>query len=83
MEISDVKKGMHGIIDGDLYRVVDFLHVKPGKGSAFMQTKIKNIKTGATIERNFNTNYKIEQANITRQNMQYLYNDGQTYYFMD
>lgn len=83
MEISDIKKGMHVIIDGDLYRVVDFLHVKPGKGSAFMQTKIKNIKTGATIDRNFNTNYKIEQANITRQNMQYLYNDGQTYYFMD
>ncbi len=83
MEISDVKKGMHVIIDGDLYKVVDFLHVKPGKGSAFMQTKIKNVRTGATLERNFNTNYKCEEARITRQNMQYLYNDGSMFYFMD
>lgn len=83
MEISDVKKGMHVIIDGDLYKVIDFLHVKPGKGSAFMQTKIKNVKTGATLERNFNTNYKCEEARITRQNMQYLYNDGSMFYFMD
>lgn len=83
MEISDVKKGMHVIIDGDLYQVIDFLHVKPGKGSAFMKTKIKNVRTGTTLERNFNTNYKIEEARITRNNVQYLYNDGSTYYFMD
>lgn len=83
MEISDVKKGMHVIIDGELYQVIDFLHVKPGKGSAFMSTKIKNVRTGTTLERNFNTNYKIEEARITRTNMQYLYNDGSTYYFMD
>ncbi len=83
MEISEVKKGMHVIIDGDLFQVIDFLHVKPGKGSAFMKTKIKNVKTGTTLERNFNTNYKIEEARITRSNVQYLYNDGSTYYFMD
>lgn len=83
MEISDIKKGMHVIIDGELYKVVDFLHVKPGKGSAFMQTKIKNVKTETTLERNFNTNYKCEEARITRQTMLYLYNDGSTYYFMD
>ena len=83
MDISEVKRGMHVLIDGELYRVVNFLHVKPGKGAAFMQTKIKNVKTGATLDRNFNTNYKIELAQITRLNMQYLYNDGSTYYFMD
>ena len=83
MEISEVKKGMHVIIDDALYQVIDFLHVKPGKGAAFMKTKIKNVRTGTTLERNFNTNYKIELANITRTTVQYLYNDGTTFYFMD
>ena len=83
MEISEVKRGMHVIIDGEMYKVVDFLHVKPGKGAAYMNTRIKNVRTGATIERNFNTNYKIEEARIDRTNVQYLYNDGSTYYFMD
>ena len=83
MEISEVKKGMHVLIDGELYQVIDFLHVKPGKGAAFMSTKIKNVRTGSTIEKNFNTNYKVDEAHITRRNMQYLYNDGDTYYFMD
>ena len=83
MEISEVKKGMHVVIDGDLYQVIDFLHVKPGKGAAFMSTKIKNVRTGTTLERNFNTNYKVDEARINRTNVQYLYNDGSTYYFMD
>ncbi len=83
MEISEVKKGMHVLIDGELYQVIDFLHVKPGKGAAFMSTRIKKVKTGVTIDRNFNTNYKCEEAHISRRNAQYLYNDGETYYFMD
>ena len=83
MEISEVKKGMHVVIDGELYQVIDFLHVKSGKGAAFMSTKIKNVRTGATLERNFNTNYKVDEARINRTNVQYLYNDGSTYYFMD
>ncbi len=83
MEISEVKKGMHVLIDGELYQVIDFLHVKPGKGAAFMSTRIKKVRTGVTIDRNFNTNYKIEEAHISRRNAQYLYNDGDTYYFMD
>jgi len=83
MEISEVKKGMHVIIDDALYQVVDFLHVKPGKGAAFMKTKIKNVRTGTTLERNFNTNYKIEQVQIERKTMQYLYNADGTFYFMD
>jgi elongation factor P len=83
MDISEVKKGMHVIIDGDLYKVIDFLHVKPGKGSAIMKTKIKNVRTGTTLERNFNTNYKCEAAMINHINAQYLYNDGSTYYFAD
>lgn len=83
MEISEVKNGMHVLIDGELYQVISFLHVKPGKGAAFMSTRIKKVRTGVTIDRNFNTNYKIEEAHISRRNAQYLYNDGDTYYFMD
>lgn len=83
MEISEIKKGMHIILDGELVQVVDFLHVKPGKGSAFMKAKTKNVRTGTVLEKNYNTNYKIEQAQITRKKVQYLYNDGSLFYFMD
>lgn len=71
------------IIEGGLFQVVDFLHVKPGKGSAFMKTKLKNLRTGGTLERTFNTNVKFEKANIQKTTVQYLYNTGDTYYFMN
>ena len=71
------------IIEGNLYQIVEFLHVKPGKGSAFMKTKLKNLRTGGTIERTFNTNVKFEKANIQRSSVQYLYNTGDIYYFMN
>ena len=71
------------IIEGNLYQIVEFLHVKPGKGAAFMKTKLKNLRTGGTIEKTFNTNIKIQKANISKKAMQYLYNTGDTYYFMD
>ena len=71
------------IIEDNIYQVVEFLHVKPGKGSAFMKTKLKNLRTGGTVERTFNTNVKFEKANIQRSNVQYLYNTGNTYNFMN
>lgn len=83
IDINDIKNGMTVIIEGNLYQIVDFLHVKPGKGAAFMKTKLKNLKTNTTLEKTFQTNIKIQKANITKKTMQYLYNTGDTYYFMD
>jgi len=83
INVNDIKNGMTLIIEGNIYQVVEFLHVKPGKGSAFMKTKLKNMRTGGIVERTFNTNVKFEKANITRTNVQYLYNTGDTYYFMN
>lgn len=71
------------MIDGQIYQVVEFLHVKPGKGSAFMKTKLRNMRTGGIVEKTFNTNVKFEKANINKQNVQYLYNTGDTYFFMN
>ena len=83
IDINDIKNGMTVIIEGNLYQIVEFLHVKPGKGAAFMKTKLKNLRTGGTLEKTFNTNIKIQKANISKKSMQYLYNTGDTYYFMD
>ena len=83
IDINDIKNGMTVIVEGNLYQIVDFLHVKPGKGAAFMKTKLKNLWTGGTIEKTFNTNIKIEKANISKKTMQYLYNTSDMYYFMD
>lgn len=83
IDINDIKNGMTVIIDGNLYQIVEFLHVKPGKGAAFMKTKLKNLRTNSTLEKTFNTNIKIEKANISKKAMQYLYNAGDVYYFMD
>lgn len=71
------------VLDGQIYQVLEFLHVKPGKGPAFIRTKIKNLRTGATIEKTFNTNIKLEKAIIDKQNAQYLYNSGDVYNFMN
>lgn len=81
--INDIKNGVTFLYEGNIYQVVDFLHVKPGKGSAFMKAKLKNLRTGGTVEKTFNTNVKLEKANITRSAVQYLYNTADTYYFMD
>ena len=83
IDINDIKNGMTVIVEGNLYQIVDFLHVKPGKGAAFMKTKLKNLRTGGTIEKTFNTNIKIEKAHIEKKKMQYLYSSGQDYMFMD
>lgn len=80
---GDFKKGVTFTMDGDLYQVIDFQHVKPGKGAAFVRTKIKNVKTGAIRETSFNPNDKFPKAYIETKEMQYLYSDGELYYFMD
>jgi len=80
---GDFRKGVTIEVDGQIFTVVDFMHVKPGKGAAFVRTKIKNIMTGAVIERTFSPTEKFEEAQIERREMQYLYNDGEFYYFMD
>ena len=83
IDINDIKNGMTVIIDGQLYQIVDFLHVKPGKGSAFMKMKLKNLRAGTTLEKTMNTNIKLEKANITKKQMSYLYSTGDEYVFMD
>ncbi len=80
---GDFRKGVTLEIDGQLCNIVDFQHVKPGKGSAFVRAKIKNIITGSTTETTFNPNDKFVRAHIDTKDMQYLYNDGDLYYFMD
>lgn len=80
---GDFRKGLTVEMDGSVYIIVDFQHVKPGKGAAFVRTKIKNIMTGAVLERTFNPTEKFQNAIIENREMQYLYNDGELYYFMD
>ena len=80
---GDFRKGITIEIDGQVWVIVDFQHVKPGKGAAFVRTKYKNILTGATREEAFNPDDKFPKAHIETKKMQYLYNDGELYYFMD
>ena len=80
---GDFRNGVTFEMDGSVYKVVEFQHVKPGKGAAFVRTKLKNVITGQTLEKTFNPSEKVEEAQITIQEMQYLYNDGDTYTFMD
>lgn len=81
--INDIKNGMTFLFEGNIYQVIEFLHVKPGKGPAFVRTKIRNLRTGATIEKTFNTNIKLEKAMIEKNNMQFLYESGDVYNFMN
>ncbi|PLX33919.1 MAG: elongation factor P [Clostridiales bacterium] len=80
---GDFRKGVTFEIDGEPFVVVDFQHVKPGKGAAFVRTKYKSLKSGATREQAFNPSEKFPKAHIETKEMQYLYSDGDLYYFMD
>ena len=80
---NDLRTGVTVEIDGDVFMVVDFQHVKPGKGAAFVRTKIKNMKTGQVFEKTFRAGEKLNRATIERKTMQYLYSSDDTYYFMD
>ena len=80
---GDFRNGITLDIDGNVVQVIEFQHVKPGKGSPFVRTKLKNIKSGGVVEKSFRPTEKFPQARIDRVDMQYLYNDGSLYYFMD
>ncbi|GLK18559.1 MULTISPECIES: elongation factor P [Herbiconiux] len=80
---NDIKNGTVLDIDGQLWNVIEFQHVKPGKGGAFVRTKIKNVRTGKLVDRTFNAGAKIETANVDRRDFQYLYKDGEDFVFMD
>ena len=83
ISVNDLKTGLTLELDNGLWSVVEFLHVKPGKGSPFVRTKLKNVVTGQVLERTFNPTDKFQVAVIERKEMQYLYNEGDLYYFMD
>ena len=80
---NDLKNGLVLNIDGNLWTVIEFQHVKPGKGGAFVRTKLKNVLTGKVVDRTFNAGVKVETANVDKRDMQYLYKDGDDWVFMD
>jgi elongation factor P len=83
IDVNDLRPGVTFELDGEVWIVISFLHVKPGKGSAFVRTKIRNIETGNVIERTFRAGEKVKEAYVERKEFQYMYNDGNMYYFMD
>ena len=83
MEASDFRNGVTFVCDGQPCQVIEFQHVKPGKGAAFVRTKLRNVITGAVVEKTFSPTDKYQDARIDRKERQYLYNDGDLYYFMD
>ncbi len=83
ISVNDLRTGLTIEFEGTLYSVVEFMHVKPGKGAAFVRTKLKNLETGAVLERNFRAGERVNRAHIENKEMQYLYNTGDEYFFMD
>ncbi len=80
---NELRNGVTIIVDGHLWTVIEFLHVKPGKGSAFVRTRLRNVRSGGTLERTFRAGEKLERATVDNRQMQMLYNDGDGYHFMD
>src|ERR671910_3720728 len=80
---NDLKNGLVLNLEGQLWTVVEFQHVKPGKGPAFVRTKLKNVMSGKVVDKTFNAGTKVETASVDKRTMQYLYNDGTSYVFMD
>jgi elongation factor P len=80
---NDLKNGMTLSIDGQLWNVIEFQHVKPGKGGAFVRTKLKNVLSGKVVDRTFNAGVRVDVANVDRREMQYLYREGDEFVFMD
>ncbi len=83
ISVNDFKTGLTIEVDGGIWRVVDFQHVKPGKGAAFVRSKLKNLRTGAVQEKTFRAGEKVAKAQIDNKKMQYLYDDGDNYVFID
>ena len=80
---GDFRNGLTVLIEGNIYQILEFQHVKPGKGAAFVRTKLKNIISGGVVEKTFRPTEKFDTAHIDRKDMQYLYSDGELYHFMD
>ncbi|MBE5959422.1 MAG: elongation factor P [Lachnospiraceae bacterium] len=80
---GDFRNGVTIEVEGQIYQIIEFQHVKPGKGAAFVRTKLKNIKNGGVVEKTFRPTEKCPKAHIDRADMQYLYNDGELFHFMD
>lgn len=83
VNVNDIKNGMTVEDEGNIFQVLDFQHVKPGKGAAFVKIKLKNLRTGSIVEKTYNSSVKLAKANIQRKPMQYLYSAGDVYSFMD
>lgn len=83
LDANELRKGTAFLLDGELYEVIEYQHYKPGRGNAIIRTKIRNMHTGATIPKNFLNNDRFEEADVERLSVQYLYEDGENYYFMD
>jgi elongation factor P len=83
ISVNDLKNGITLELDNGLFQVIEFQHVKPGKGGAFVRSKIRNVRSGAVIDKTFNAGIKVEQAIVDRQDMQFLYKDGDDYVFMN
>jgi len=83
VDTSDFKNGMHFYLDGDVYTIVEFQHVKPGKGGAFVRTRLRNLKTGRTLEKTFRSGERVEPAFVERLKMQFLYRQGEELVLMD
>ena len=80
---NQFKNGTHIEVDGKIFRIMEFQHVKPGKGGAFVRTKLKNVLSGKVVDRTFNAGVRVEQASVDRREMQYLYREGDDFVFMD
>ena len=83
INVNDIKNGITFVLEGDIYQVLEFSHVKPGKGAAFVKMKIKNLRSGSTTEKSFNSGTKLEKAMIEKRPMQFLYASGDSYNFMN
>ncbi len=83
IDVNELRKGVTFTLDGELYRVLQYQHYKPGRGNAVIRTKLRNLRTGATLEKNFISGDRVQDIRLDHQTVQYLYNDGDLYYFMD
>lgn len=83
ISVNDLRTGLTIKVEGDVYSVIEFLHVKPGKGAAFVRTKLRNVKTGAVREMTFRAGERVERAIVETKQMQFLYSSGDEYFFMD
>jgi elongation factor P len=83
IDVNELRKGVTFTMDGELYKVLDYLHHKPGRGKATIRTTLRNLRTGGTLQKNFISGDRVEDIRIDRRGVQYLYNDGDMYHFMD